>query len=147
MALYNRILLASDFSPSAEEALRCAAYLARRYGAQIHAIHVTAPYDDREDQIKEELLQAVPGTFDDVVKERAQVRAVSPEIGVLDAAAARQCDLIVMGTHGHTGFAHVLLGSVAERVVQLAPCAVLTCRHPDHQYEHPQPSTVAGQEG
>jgi nucleotide-binding universal stress UspA family protein len=46
-------------------------------------------------------------------------------------AAERGNDLIVMGTHGRTGFAHLLLGSVAERLVRTAPCPVLTVRHPE----------------
>jgi nucleotide-binding universal stress UspA family protein len=49
---------------------------------------------------------------------------------IIDAAKARQVDLIVMGTHGRTGLMHVLLGSVAERVVQHAPCPVLVVRTP-----------------
>ena len=44
---------------------------------------------------------------------------------------------IVLGTHGRTGLAHVLMGSVAERVVQKSPCPVLTVRHPDRKFKHP----------
>jgi nucleotide-binding universal stress UspA family protein len=47
---------------------------------------------------------------------------------IVETAKARQVDLIVMGTHGRTGLMHVLLGSVAERVVRLAPCSVLVVR-------------------
>ncbi|MEO8498138.1 MAG: universal stress protein, partial [Planctomycetota bacterium] len=43
-------------------------------------------------------------------------------------------DLIVMGTHGRSGLARMLLGSVAERVLRLSPCPVVVVRHPDHQY-------------
>ena len=52
-------------------------------------------------------------------------------------AADANIDLIVMGTHGHTGLAHVLLGSVTEKVVCKAPCPVLTVRHPEHEFVHP----------
>jgi nucleotide-binding universal stress UspA family protein len=48
---------------------------------------------------------------------------------ILDVVTRDDVDLIVMGTHGHTGFAHAVLGSVAERVVRLAPCPVLTVKH------------------
>ena len=48
---------------------------------------------------------------------------------IAEYAAERGADLIVMGTHGRTGFAHLLLGSVAERLVRTAPCPVLTVRH------------------
>ena len=49
---------------------------------------------------------------------------------ILDTAKKRQVDLIIMGTHGRTGLVHVLLGSVAEKVVRLAPCPVLIARQP-----------------
>ena len=49
----------------------------------------------------------------------------------------KNVDLIVMGTHGHTGLAHMLMGSVAEKVVRKAPCPVLTVRHPEHEFVHP----------
>ena len=47
---------------------------------------------------------------------------------ILDEAASQRIDLIVIGTHGHTGIKHLLLGSIAERVVQHAPCPVLTVK-------------------
>jgi universal stress protein A len=52
-------------------------------------------------------------------------------------------DLIVMGTHGRGALAHVVLGSVAERVVRLAPCPVLTVRNPEHEFVRPDALTVA----
>jgi universal stress protein A len=57
----------------------------------------------------------------------------SPAAVICDVAKARQCELIVMSTHGRTGLAHVFIGSVAERVVRYAPCAVLIVRaFPEH---------------
>jgi universal stress protein A len=50
---------------------------------------------------------------------------------IVDTAKARQVDLIILGTHGRTGLLHVLLGSVAEKVVRLAPCSVLVVRQAD----------------
>jgi nucleotide-binding universal stress UspA family protein len=47
---------------------------------------------------------------------------------IIDTAESRDVDLIVMGTHGRTGLTHVLMGSVAEKVVRLAPCPVLVTR-------------------
>jgi nucleotide-binding universal stress UspA family protein len=54
----------------------------------------------------------------------------SPYQEIVETAKARQVDLIIMGTHGRTGLRHVLLGSVAEKVVQLASCPVLVTRQP-----------------
>jgi nucleotide-binding universal stress UspA family protein len=61
----------------------------------------------------------------------------SPFLEIIHAAQTDGADLIVMGTHGRTGIAHVLMGSVAERVVQKAHCPVLTIRHPDRKFKHP----------
>ena len=61
----------------------------------------------------------------------------SPFLEILHTAQDQNADLIVLGTHGRTGLAHVLMGSVAERVVQKAPCPVLTVRHPDRKFKHP----------
>ena len=57
-----------------------------------------------------------------------------PATTICDVAKTRPCELIVMSTHGRTGLAHVFIGSVAERVVRYAPCAVLIERaFPAHQ--------------
>ncbi len=56
---------------------------------------------------------------------------------IIRCAKEMDIDLIVMGTHGHTGLAHMLMGSVAEKVVRKAPCPVLTVRHPEHEFVHP----------
>ena len=56
---------------------------------------------------------------------------------IIDYARKHQIDLIVMATHGRTGLAHALVGSVAEKVVRKAPCPVLTVKHPAMQFEMP----------
>ncbi len=61
---------------------------------------------------------------------RPAVRVGVEDIEISKLAREEQIDLIVMGTHGRTGLAHALLGSVAERVVRRAPCAVLTVKPP-----------------
>jgi nucleotide-binding universal stress UspA family protein len=60
-----------------------------------------------------------------------------PFMEILGYAKDRHVDLIVIGTHGRSGLRHVLLGSVAERVVRKAPCPVLTIRHPEHDFVMP----------
>ena len=56
---------------------------------------------------------------------------------IIQAARDDEVDMIVMGTHGRTGLAHVLIGSVAEKVVREAPCPVLTVKHPKHEFVKP----------
>ena len=65
------------------------------------------------------------------------MREGAPFYEILEYAKEANIDLIVMGTHGHTGLAHVLLGSVTAKIVRQAPCPVLTVRHPEHEFVHP----------
>jgi nucleotide-binding universal stress UspA family protein len=71
------------------------------------------------------------------LKVKSLLKVGSPFLEILHTAQSEGADLIVLGTHGRTGLAHVLMGSVAERVVQKAPCPVLTIRHPDRKFKHP----------
>ena len=84
-----------------------------------------------------ELDRIVTQLRDSQIKARSLLRVGAPFLEIIHAAQAENVDLIVLGTHGRTGLAHVLLGSVAERVVQKAGCAVLTVRHPDRRFKHP----------
>jgi universal stress protein A len=71
---------------------------------------------------------------------RRAVRAVaegSPKVEIVRYARKQEIDLIVLATHGRSGLAHVLIGSVAENVVRTAPCAVLTVRPEGHQFVMP----------
>ena len=61
----------------------------------------------------------------------------APAAAIVDYAAQERIDLIVAGTHGRGGVAHLLMGSVAERIVRTAPCPVLTVRHPEHEFVIP----------
>ena len=56
---------------------------------------------------------------------------------IVEYAKTHTVDIIVMGTHGRRALAHLLMGSVAERVVRTAPCPVLTVRHPEHEFIAP----------
>ena len=61
----------------------------------------------------------------------------APAATIVEYAGQERIDLIVIGTHGRGGVAHLLMGSVAERVVRTAPCPVLTVRHPEHEFVIP----------
>jgi nucleotide-binding universal stress UspA family protein len=93
----------------------------------------------------EQFVAAARAALERVVREanapgvviHAEVAEGLPFDEIVRLARDRNVDLIVMGTHGHTGLAHVLMGSVAEKVVRRAPCPVLTVRHPEHEFVHP----------
>jgi nucleotide-binding universal stress UspA family protein len=136
----EHILVPVDFGKAANHALTLAMQLASVMNARITLLHVVqtpsmpgthtsvgiAQYlDEVEAQARESLAEyaqrvKAAGMTCDAVTELA-----SPFQCIIDYAAAQQVDLIVMGTHGHTGLQHVFLGSVAERVVRMASCPVL----------------------
>ena len=81
---------------------------------------------DPNEEARAQLRDLVPDTFHDAWD--VEVAAGDPADTIVRVARERHADLIVMGTHGRTGLQHVLLGSVAEKVVRFAPCPVLTLR-------------------
>ena len=140
----KRILVATDFSEPADRALEGALALASRTQAEVHLIHalevalplfepyaVVLPADwvgEARRLAKEKLASAE-------ARVRARGLAGSTHLGdvpaahaIAERARAVGADLVVVGTHGHTGLKHVLLGSVAERTVEHAPCAVWTVK-------------------
>ena len=139
---FKTILMPTDFSPASDLALEYAAFLARHTGGVIHLIHVVAfPIDitswpasywvelgavrDRLRRDAEREL-AARATSIDGIEVTTELIEGSPARTIVDAAAARGCHLIVMGTHGRGGFSRFFLGSVAERVLRTARCPVLT---------------------
>jgi universal stress protein A len=142
----QRFLVPLDFSEYANQALDYAINLASKLGARLTLLHVvqslpmggvdmglTLPYtyiQDLEAEIMESMndhLRRV--TAAGLEGEVAVVHGV-PFHEIIEMAKTKQVDLIIMGTHGRTGLQHVLLGSVAEKVVRLAPCPVLVARQP-----------------
>lgn len=120
----TRILVARDFSQGSDAAFRYALELAKRSGAEVHTlfaevIHgpVAPPSDEQENGGM--LAQ-------DIVLKRAVVRDVAAAPAILQYARDHEVDLIVMGTHGRRGIRRLFLGSVAEEVVRLSACPVLT---------------------
>jgi nucleotide-binding universal stress UspA family protein len=151
----HRILVPTDFSKFSQSALVYAAAFAEKFGAQLDLLHVVQnlsliipevlPVEPPPLPSVEQLTTAVQSAFDRIVAEnqlenlvtRREVREGAPFYEIIRYAREAPVDLIVMGTHGHTGLAHVLLGSVTEKVVRKAPCPVLTVRHPEHEFVHP----------
>jgi nucleotide-binding universal stress UspA family protein len=117
----REILFPTDFSEVSAQAARTAGEIARHFGARVHVLHVSAPGGDRVAGMDAAAAGLGPGVH--AVKRTA---SGVPARCIVDYAAQAGIDVIVMGTHGRTGVSEVLLGSVAEAVVRLAPCAVLT---------------------
>ncbi|SRR5579883_602125 len=151
----HRILVPTDFSKFSQHALTYAAAFAEKFGAELYLLHVVQnlalvipeviPVEPPLTPSVEQLTTAVQSAFDRVISENRlhdlaihrEVREGTPFYEIVQYAREAAIDLIVMGTHGHTGLAHVLLGSVTEKVVRKAPCPVLTVRHPEHEFVHP----------
>lgn len=138
----QHLLVPVDFSTYAETALTYAMTLASKLGARLTLMHVIhlAPLGVAEGGAVLPYLEAVEaqaqaGMAD--YRERVQAAGLKVDVvivhgvpfqSIIDTAIEHKVDLIVMGTHGRTGLRHVLLGSVAEKVVRLAPCPVLIAR-------------------
>ena len=154
MAPFQKILVPVDFSPYSKRALEMACELARRFESSMLLFHayVIPTYPLPEGYVLAspatvtELLDKTQKALADVKANALQLGAPRVEVAMSEGVAfaeivrtAREqaIDLIVMGTHGRTGLKHALMGSVAEKVVRKAPCAVLTVRDPDAKFEQP----------
>jgi universal stress protein A len=143
MASWTKICCPIDFSETSRAALEEAAELSRRYHAELSLLHVFEPPGATA-----ELMVVPPDLVDQTTKDlerkldlwkteaerhgAAPVRALvvtgMPGTEIVRFALSAGCDLVVMGTHGRRGLRHLVLGSVAERVVREAHCGVLVVR-------------------
>lgn len=157
MITIRQILAPTDFSKHSEGALRYACDLAETFGAGLHLLHVLSDvmpvgpdpmltavlppeyYRETEDVTKEALEKLVEPTWGKPASVSTAVAWGHAVDVVNDYAKHHGIDLIVIATHGRTGLSHVLLGSVAERIVREAPCPVLTIR--DRTPENPPAAT------
>jgi nucleotide-binding universal stress UspA family protein len=155
----KHVLVATDFSPASETALAYGRAFARTFGGRLHVLHVVenvyytyalagegaiAPMIPGD--LQREVESAARIELDRVVGEddRRELRAVpvvvmgnSVAVEIVSYAKDKSVDVIVIGTHGRGALSHLLMGSVAEKVVRTAPCPVLTVRHPEHEFVIP----------
>jgi len=141
------ILVPTDFSSHSEKAVEFAKKLAKLTGGKIHILHcyqinvggvspygVTVP-EEYNRQMREAAVKRVEEVAEAVAADGIQVEShitpSYPSEAVSDLASEIGADLIVMGTRGSTGLKHVLLGSVAERTLRIAPCPVVTVKDTD----------------
>ena len=140
------ILAPTDFSAHSERAVRYACGLAERLEAELHLVHILSEilpagpdpllmpvmppeyYEENEERARETLGRLLDPAWGQPRSVVTAVRWGSPVEAIVAYAADLRVDLLVIATHGRTGLSHVLLGSVAERIVREAPCPVLTIR-------------------
>jgi nucleotide-binding universal stress UspA family protein len=146
--LFKKIGFCTDFSENADQAFEVAKDLAVQFGAPIELIHVTVSFSlsppmhaaympvEYDPKFIEEVTQAAIKSINEKYVEKlpeqfpynVDVRSGYAATEILRAVEESGIDLLVMGSHGLTGIAHVLFGSTADRVVRKAPCSVLTVR-------------------
>jgi nucleotide-binding universal stress UspA family protein len=147
MLKLRRILFPTDFTRRSERSLDMALEFADRFGAELHMLHAIVLHaEDPSDpahlfpdpeEIRQRLEEIADGRMASAIESRGEQgvrvvrsrrRGISAAPVILEHAEEIEADLIVMSTHGRRGIEHVLLGSVTEEVVRLAPCPVLTVR-------------------
>lgn len=152
MTRISRIVAPTDFSPASDAALDYARDLAQKFGASIDLVHV---FDDpfasgafigdgtvmMPVELRDSLEKHARGQLE--ARHAAHAGALPgsstsflmgpPAKRIVERAKEDGADLIVMGTHGRSGLGHLLIGSVAERVVRTAACPVLTTRHKERE--------------
>ncbi|HEY2827069.1 MAG TPA: universal stress protein [Pirellulales bacterium] len=147
----QNICVPVDFSDTSGAALNYGKALAEAFGAKLHLLHVlvnwipdgdfpVSPqvYVELEKSARKQLESQL--TKQELEKYRAQLELISGTsefVEIVRYARDKNIDLLVMGTHGRGPIAHMLMGSVTEKVVRKAPCPVLTVRHPEHEFVMP----------
>ena len=155
MIRLKTVLVATDFGESSEAALTYGRDLARAFDATLHVLHIvqnvyaqfgTEAYVSVLPDLQRDVEDAARTRLEALLSEqdRTALHATpvvltsgAPASAIVDYANEARVDLIIMGTHGRGAVAHMLMGSVAERVVRTAPCPVLTVRHPEREFVLP----------
>lgn len=147
----KRILVPVDFSPLSKKALQYAQRFAKEFNAEISLVHVLEPeippvFDgfmiprsgpnfcaatQEKKELKALAQSARAGGVEHVT---SRIRRGLASYEIVDAARDLDVDLIIMATHGYTGWKHFCIGSTAERVVRAAACPVLVVREKEHEF-------------
>jgi universal stress protein A len=142
--MFKKIVCPVDFSEFTQEIVASAVDIARKYGAELHLLHVIpnlnyfTPYEsfltpENLVAIEHNIEKEVDGDFARIIKKldmpvKKVVKTGVTFVEIIDYVKEQGIDLVVMGTHGRSGIEHILIGSVAEKVVRKSPCPVLTIR-------------------
>ena len=163
MIALKRILVATDFGEPSDAALAYGRELARAFGATLHVLHVAddvyvrlggdayvAVLPDLQKDVEDAARQKLDELLVDndpnpVAIKKAVVTSSATALCIVDYARENNIDLIIVGTHGRGAVAHLLVGSVAERVVRTASCPVLAVRQHEHDFVVPDALTTTTQ--
>jgi nucleotide-binding universal stress UspA family protein len=151
MIKLNNVMVATDFGEASIAALAYGREFARTFGAKLYIVHVvenpvlSAGPDavgidlarlqaDLETRGQTALEGMVTAEDRDQLRALPVIRTGSPAYEIVGYAKLINADVIIIGTHGRGLMGHLLMGNVAEKVVRMAPCPVLTVRHPQHEF-------------
>lgn len=155
MIKLNRIVVPTDFSEFSSHAVRYGCEFARRFSAELHLVNVVEDIyplvpepgmmlpaageylADLQKSAEKAIAALPPDGWGDGLTVVRTVLVGTPFLEIVRYAREQDADLIVIGTHGRSGLVHVLMGSVAEKVVRKSPCPVLTVRPEGHQFVMP----------
>ena len=151
---FSKILCPVDFSEYSDYALDYALDLAKMFDAHLQLLHVievpflpsyvmagvpdlSMPVEQIEEGARRGMQETLEKCRQKWQKIEGDVRAGTTFLEIISCAREMDADLIVIGTHGRSGLSHMIIGSVAEKVVRKAPCPVLSVKHPKHTFEMP----------
>ena len=151
MITLKKILVPTDFSEHSSKAIHYGAELAAKFGSELHLLHAIemtpllygeSAYfpPDSEAELEKAAARQLDDLPDCATGDLRIVRKVQhghPFVEIIRYAKENEIGLIVLGTHGRGAIAHMLLGSVAEKIVRKAPCPVLTVRDKEHEFVMP----------
>ena len=145
----KKILVPTDFSEASNSAYRYAVRFGQQFGAELHVVHVSEPvlspqlaglppmptFSEDERAFAEKKLHIWADSMETMgVTTKTTLRNGLATHEIVEAAKELDADLIIIATHGYTGWKHFCIGSTAERVVRAAPCPVLVVREKEHQF-------------
>lgn len=153
MIALQTVLVATDFSDAADIAIRYGRALAQKFDATIHVLHVAddisasamatpgyvGDFGAYQESFEQECCAKVTATLSEADRAALRAKCVvvtssEPAQAILDYARTNTADLIIVGTHGHGGLGHLIMGSVAETIVRNAACPVLTVRPHEREF-------------
>jgi len=142
--MFTNIVCPVDFSEYTEGILRYAVSIAKKYDARLHLLHVIpnlnyfTPYEsfltpENLVLIEKNIEKEIEKDFEKIVKNidmpvKKIIKTGVTFVEITDYVKEENIDLVVMGTHGRSGIEHILIGSVAEKILRRSPCPVLTVR-------------------